>query len=290
MRAKTIVLIIAVVLVVAGIVMAACALVSTDFDWRRMSVDGVAVEKHFDAEASEIRSITVREFDKSVILEPSADGRIHVIYFETKKEFYSIQNNDGNLFITMETSKRWYNFIGLSIERQPTTIIQLPTEFFGDVDLGTKNGEVDVNGLTVKGKLALSTSNGRVRVDNLTVDGNFDAETDNGRISLDNVTVAGDASAKTSNSGVSANNVAAWVLTLHTSNGSVSLSGIDVEEKLDCKSSNGGIRGTVKGKMSDFRITSKTSNGKNNLPSSSTEGYKELVIKSSNGSIDIGFE
>ena len=290
MRAKTIVLIIAVVLVVVGFVMAAIALVSADFDWRRLSVDGEAVERRFDAEASEVRSITVREFDKSVILEPSDDGRVHVIYFETKTESYSIQNNDGNLHIKMETSRRWYNFIGISIERQPTTIIQLPTEFLGDVDLGTKNGEVEAGGLTVKGSLALSTNNGRILAESLTVDGDFNAETDNGRITLEKVTIAGEAYAKTSNSGISASNVAARVLTLHTSNGSVSLSGVDVKEKLDCNTSNGSIRGTVNGKMSDFRITSKTSNGKNNLPTSSSEGYKELFVKSSNGSIDVSFE
>ena len=309
MRAKSIILIIAVILILGGLIMSFAALASTGFDWRRISQDGDTEQKRFDTEASGIREIIVRERNREIILEPSVDGKIHIIYFESEKETYRIRTDDGKLTIEVEDRRRWFDFIGIHIETQSTTI-QIPAEFSGDVDLDTKNGDVDVSDLAVKGKVKLSTSNGGILAEGLTVGGDFDADTSNGRISADNVTVGGgfdastkngqielagviiegEAYAKSSNSSITVKDVAARVLTLDTSNGSIRLSGVDVAEKLDCHSSNGSIRGTVKGRDSDFRITSKTSNGRNNLPASYGSGPKEMLIKSSNGSIDIQFE
>lgn len=112
-------------------------------------------------------------------------------------------------------------------------------------------------------------------------------KTSNGAIELDNVHAA-NISVKFSNGIIHAANTAAQSgLSLRTSNGKISVEGI-AATTIDLNTSNGAIKGTVRGKKEDYKIRSDTSNGSSNLSDTDT-GSKRLTVKTSNGSIEIGF-
>ena len=135
------------------------------------------------------------------------------------------------------------------------------------------------------------------------------ATSSNGDINIDRTNIGSDAKFRTSNSEVNITNTTCNNLTVDTNNAEVELSNVfsknfiyittsnddivlDVVEfsrGLDCKSSNGNIEGTIVGEPKDFSITSKTSNGDNNLPENFNAGEKILKIITSNDDSEIEF-
>ncbi|WP_261376139.1 DUF4097 family beta strand repeat-containing protein [Brevibacillus brevis] len=73
------------------------------------------------------------------------------------------------------------------------------------------------------------------------------------------------------------------------SNGNIEVTKVAVDDALKLKTKNGDITGTVKGSYDVFRISSKASKGKNNLPEDKREGAKTLEVSSNNGDISLEF-
>ena len=111
--------------------------------------------------------------------------------------------------------------------------------------------------------------------------------TSNARIAADDTNAGKMLKMVTSNGSISAVNVSAPKFIAHTSNGSIKVQGINSGE-ITIATANGSIAGTIPGRMEDYAITSKTSNGKNNLPNG-TAGAKKLDVRTSNGSISVDF-
>ena len=207
-------------------------------------------------------------------------------------------------------------------------IIDVPQDFFGTMEIETSNAHVLVDNLDIE-KAMIKTSNGKVTVSETTLTGDFEIVTSNASVQLDSVEINSDSLVhtsngkilasdvqigqkgkfQTSNAGVEIKDSTADVFDLKTSSGSVDLTGIVVKERIivqtsngsillsqvdtaksiECITSNGSVRGTVVGAMEDFSITSKTSNGSNNLPSQTNHGEKSAVFKTSNANINIDF-
>ena len=133
------------------------------------------------------------------------------------------------------------------------------------MELGTYNGRIVVNGIC--GSMAkLTSSNATANVQDSAVNDLF---------------------IKSSNGGLRIEDVTGGKLHAQTSNGSVKVSGINAED-VTLISSNGSISGDICGEMTDYAVTSKTSNGKNNLPNG-TAGARTLDVRTSNASIAIEF-
>ena len=81
-------------------------------------------------------------------------------------------------------------------------------------------------------------------------------------------------------------------LVAHTTNGSIHFEEIDAKD-IQLKTSNASIKGTLRGKGTEYAIESGTSNGKNSLPSKwnqSDSATKRLSVHTSNANIKVAFE
>ena len=81
-------------------------------------------------------------------------------------------------------------------------------------------------------------------------------------------------------------------LAAHTTNGSIHFEEIDAKD-IQLKTSNASIKGTLRGKGTEYAIESGTSNGKNSLPSKwnqSDSAAKRLSVYTSNANIKVAFE
>ena len=134
-----------------------------------------------------------------------------------------------------------------------------------DMELGTSNGRIVANGICGS-RAKLTSSNASVKVQDATVS-DLMLKSSNGGIRVEELT-GGKLHAQTSNASVMVEDICAQDITLITANGSVT--------------------GTINGKMGDYAITSKTSNGSNNLPNG-TEGRGRLDVRTANGRIAINF-
>ena len=131
-----------------------------------------------------------------------------------------------------------------------------------------------------------TTTNGGIRLRDVAAH-SVVAESSNAKIESEGVE-GDEVILKTSNGANEARGVTAKRVKIETRNGHLSVESVAGDD-ISLSSSNGGISGTIAGTMADYAITSRTSNGKNNLPPVS-EGKKKLEVRTSNARIDIQFE
>ena len=115
--------------------------------------------------------------------------------------------------------------------------------------------------------MELITGNARLIASELQAGGGVKATTSNGAIEARNIQGA-QVRLTTSNARISAEMISAGAVTLTTSNGSIS--------------------GLMPQPMERYAITSRTSNGRSNLPAAS-RGEIPLDVRTSNGSIHLAF-
>jgi len=249
-------------------------------------------------------------------------AQVAVNYEDDPNGKYEVSLEGGVLTLKYTAEKRSFfrNIFGWRQKAAEVTV-ELPNGWAGIADIRTANAAVSasvaINELmmhTSNGAIVLedttirringNTSNGALRLENVTC-GEMELGTSNGRIVAQDITgktvklTSGNASVnvhaatvndlfiKSSNGGLRIEDVTGGKLHAQTSNGSVKVSGINAED-VTLISSNGSISGDICGEMSDYAITSKTSNGKNNLPNG-TAGERKLDVRTSNSNIAIEF-
>ena len=72
--------------------------------------------KRYDADAR-IQNLRIEVSDRKIVVQPSADERIHLGYSETGQDFYEISVQDGDtLVVESKTNKKWYDYIGFKAD------------------------------------------------------------------------------------------------------------------------------------------------------------------------------
>ena len=132
----------------------------------------------------------------------------------------------------------------------------------------SSNGTLDIGGLSTLGPLECATSNASLRLHDVAVQGALNCATSNGSVHLDRVSVQEAVSVRTSNASIKLDRLLA--------------------RDIDLSTNNGAIKGSIVGRLSDFAVDSRTSNGKNSLPAAS-DGPRRLGAHTSNASISIEF-
>lgn len=257
-------------------------------------------------DASSIKEISVIDSNNSVLLE--AGNEFSVDYTNAGDDIYGVGISDGVLTVRYIPSVKkmgflWKIFSGSA--RREKVVVTVPESWHGGANLRTSNSSIEVRNVSLSGLTAhtsnssvtaekvaadgavvLRTSNSRVNAEDLAAE-EVTIKTNNGRIEGKNVGAKGNITFVTSNGRIIAENVSGKEMVLSTSNGKIEVMNIDAQY-IKLASSNGGISGTVAGKREDYRITSRTSNGKNSLAGSDS-GNRRLEVITSNGGINVDF-
>jgi len=301
-------LIVAAVFLLLGIVLGLAGFAMADFDPHVLSSGGNLQEKSYFS-SSRVTGIEVDIQNTRVKLEPSYDNKVHLTYYENDVLYYTVkESEDGRLTVTMNDQMKWYDYV-FNIENVYYEFtIAIPDNYAGDIRLKTSNGDVDISD-TKAGNLTLITSNSRITSENLTVAGDMKLDNSNGKISVSDVIVNGGITCETSNSEISLSGSAGESISAKNSNGAIVLNNLTAREELIaetsnsdismdsvsagasivCNTSNGSIEGDIFGKLSDFTVSAKTSNGSSNLPTHMEGGDKKLELKTSCGNISVDF-
>lgn len=279
-----------------------------------LTTDPIPVEKKkgeyvTDVVAGSVENLIYDDKNNSVIIESSPDDEFHITTHETEQKGYNISQSGNDIKIIAfekEGFKKIRSIFGFTSVNEKTypVIIKIPRTFSGNIDSKTTNGSAQIKGVAAN-NITLKTRNGSVRIESISTT-YIDADTTNGSITVNSVasdhtelhttngsiTLNSIASptinASTSNGTVHLSSIAGSSLNVSTSNGTVDFRSISVSGTVIFHSSNGKIVGTLAGKMSDYAITSNTSNAKNNLPNG-TSGEIKLDVSTSNGRIDVHF-
>lgn len=207
---------------------------------------------------------------------------IAIHYYTCEEDPYEVSLDGSTL-----TLKYLNENLSQSTDTNPHVEVIVPTEYSGAFQLDTSNDTVNVSGLNSVRNVHINTSNSPIDMEHVTA-AQVTAQTSNGAITLDEVSVSGAVDVKSSNGTLSARQVTAGdKLSMITSNGRISIDQA-ASAVFELSTSNSSISGSVKGKRSDYTITSGTSNGVNNLGTGG-KGALVLTAHTSNGNINIRF-
>lgn len=250
-----------------------------------------ASEEHVFAVGGAPR-LTIKSFNGRIGLRAGKDGEVRVeakIRNPSRVEYRTWQEGD-NIFVEARRSN------GFSLIPRPAGAnISITAPADSTIDLATSNGRIEIK--DIHGSGPVHTSNGRIVMDN--VRGEHEVHTSNGRIVIDGM--EGDADVQTTNGSINIKRMHGAVKAA-SSNGSISFEGELPEGSVSrFETSNGSVKVRLQGEP-DARVTARTSNGRVNanlpLQSVSTQGRShiegvagngsgELVIRTTNGSINI---
>lgn len=298
--------------IIAGGILISCGLlifcVGMFFmNWNFKELSTMPEYKNVNKEIVSIKDINLDDKNIPVLINKSIDNNIHLSYYENDREYYEFNENESTVTINKVKNYKWYDYL-FNINFQSTKfVISLPESYYANIDIKTSNSRIELDSVAAN-NIALKTSHGRITIKNVTAQNSLSAVTSNARVTLDNAYAVNDFMIETSNAAVEAQNISSNKLSIDSSNGDItakktispqslflntSNSKIVVEDVLSdnicLESSNGDIEGNIIGAMNEYSITSKTSNGDNNLPSSMLSGNKILNVKTSNSDIELYF-
>jgi len=248
-----------------------------------------------------LNRILIEDSDSGIQIRPG--DTVAVNYCSNAEGHYEVTETAGVLAVKYILHKRGLFRLFSFRKKRDELMLEIPRGWNGALMARTDNGKISFEGEATD--IILRTSNAKIeiisavadKVSAVTSNGKISAEhmccreaeltTSNARIAADDTNAGKMLKMVTSNGSISAVNVSAPKFIAHTSNGSIKVQGINSGE-ITIATANGSIAGTIPGRMEDYAITSKTSNGKNNLPNG-TAGAKKLDVRTSNGSISVDF-
>ena len=134
-----------------------------------------------DAQVSEI-NIDVE--DREIEVSLSADGQVHIQYYENSKEYYDISVSGSTLTMTAASDKAWTDYIGVKPSAENRKIsLQVPDALLENLTLSTTNEDISLPALAVTGSISISSNGGDITFGRLDVGSALNLTVKNGDIS-----------------------------------------------------------------------------------------------------------
>ena len=292
--------------------------VMTMLGWNFKNLSTVKYETNAYEISEAYQSISVVTDTADVIILPSEDGVTTVTCYEEQRIKHAVSVQDGTLVIDQTDTRKWYHYIGVSLESTKITV-RIPAGEYealsvkiitGDVDLsrGITFGNVDIKGntgdvecrsdvtslLSVKvgtgsievagisaGAMNLTASTGDIDLESVTCAGDINLKVGSGDVELEDVTCV-NLTGKTNTGDVEFSRVlTAGTVTLDTDTGSVEFERCDAAE-LRIATNTGSVRGTL---LSEKIFVAKSDTGSIRVPETLKGG--KCKITTNTGSIRI---
>lgn len=177
--------------------------------------------------------------------------------------------------ISIETERQWYT--GWLFWNRPRVdfVITIPEDRSIDIDLGTRNGKLQVSSITANERMVLNTTNGSISL--IDVAGEITANTTNGRVLAQDV--RGSANLRSTNGQVRVERIDG-PLEVRTTNGKIELDG--AMGSVSLKTTNGAVDAVSPTMGGDWDLT--TTNGALRLILPESGGYR-VEGRTTNGGV-----
>lgn len=148
------------------------------------SESGDYVEKTYDISAAEVETLRVDVRDRIIEIYESTDDQIHLNYFESTTEPYTIEHTDvKELSMVCASSKEWTDYVGVNSDQKSRTIqLWIPENTLNNLSLKTSNEDLVLNSLVLSGAIDLNVNNGNIDINYLNAATAIALETKNGNI------------------------------------------------------------------------------------------------------------
>ncbi|MCR5279770.1 MAG: DUF4097 domain-containing protein [Lachnospiraceae bacterium] len=273
-----------------------------------------------------IDKLDVNELSERVEVRRGDVDTATVVYHEPEgQDTVEVSESGGTLRFKRNNNLKITFHIGFETE-DISTVITLPKDFDGEVDVSCSSGAIDISDLELKKDFTAKASSGGIRISDIECE-NFDVsctsgaikvedieckdasvECTSGAIKVDKVKADGNFSTKNTSGGVKATNIECNDFTAETHSGLLKFNDVEAKgsfyakatsggvsfddiksDSIVLKSTSGSIRGTIDGKESDYSIISSTTSGSCNLKDS-RGGSKTLDASTTSGGIHVNFK
>ncbi|MBR7101241.1 MAG: DUF4097 family beta strand repeat protein [Clostridia bacterium] len=316
-RTSKIAIVIAVIIMVAGLVMFTASLFAVGFDFTSFSTQKYETNTHEIKD--NFSSISVNTDTADIVFLPSDDGECKVVCYERENMKHSAFVKDDVLVIEIVDEREWYEYISLfNFDNEKINVFLPESEYkaltveastgdvrvhedfkFESVDISVSTGDINYNA-SCTGSAELDASTGDIRVENADI-GSLKLAVSTGKINVKNVNCTGDINVSVSTGDVKLVNVksnrlftkgdtgdislksfiAVDKLSIERSTGDVEIDGCDAGE-IYIETSTGDVSGTV---LTDKTFIADSSSGDIDVPRETRGG--RCYIKTSSGDIEI---
>ena len=301
-------LVIAASLMLAGCILFGGAMMSLKWDFTKLSTNTYETNRYEISEHYKNISIVTETAD--VVFVPSEDLKSSVVCYERASEKLSVTVKDGTLIIEMNSTKKWYEYIGINFGSPKITVsipqgeygmfsvtadtgnVQLPKDFkFESIDASTSTGNVKVFSPASE-LIKIKTSTGSIVVENIST-GSLDLSVSTGKVTVSDVNCEGEVSLSVSTGDARLTNVSCKSLSSTGDTGDITLKNVIATEKLSIERSTGHVKfegcdatelfietdtGDVFGTLLSEKVfVTKTDIGRINGPDSITGGRCEIT-------------
>lgn len=142
-------------------------------------------KKYYTSNGAEIAGVNIDVRDREINITFSNDNQVHIDYFESDKEYYSIfVSDDKVLHMNAEDGKEWPDYIGGKPAAGNREIyVKLPGALLKTLSLSTSNGDITLPSLTVTDSISISANGGNTTFDMLNAENSIIIKSKNGNIS-----------------------------------------------------------------------------------------------------------
>lgn len=301
----------ALLLIIIGFGMGVTAMQILNWDFKKLDTEN-GEWKIWQFDTSEMQHISADSDSLPVRVEKSEDDNIHVLAYVVKHTDVQVttQNNELNISAKIRPAHiiSFCMFRGLKAAINGI-VIQIPFQYAGDLTLSNSNGSLSVTEVQSLRNLSASNSNGRIAIEETAAE-SMDITNQNGSVSLEQITVQDTIKVKNSNGSIKAEQVKTAAGEFRGANGRISLEDVYASKQLKAQNNNGSIRtedifspnlsfhndngsikGSIKGKQTDFRIVCNVKNGSSNLNSNAYSDRPYLLeTETKNGSVRMIFD
>lgn len=271
-------IIVAIVLIAAGIILFSSALIAADFDYSRLGTAKYETNSYtLDAP---FQNIDITTHIADVILKPSDDGIARVTCFEQTKMRHTVAVENGTLKIGAADERNVFE--RLSFFNKPMTItVYLPEIEFDNISIHTSTGDIRFDKLSAK-EIKLKTSTGDITVSSVNCSGTVSVKVSTGDISFTDI-MCNTLTTEGSTGDVFLDACIAAKFQIKTSTGDVRFDGSDADD-ITVKTSTGDVTGSLR---TGKHFSVKTSTGDVSVPASTDGGNCEITTSTGDITIKI---
>lgn len=129
---------------------------------------GTFTENTYSSGETIVSSVIIDVSDREVEVAVSSDNQIHIDYFESEKEYYTISESDGTLKMTLVFNKEWTDFIGTKADKKYRKIkLEIPDALLKNLTITTTNERIKITELKINESISLNSNGGDLEFDKL---------------------------------------------------------------------------------------------------------------------------
>lgn len=311
-------LIIATILVVAGIVLFSVAMWRANFDFDKLGTGNYITNTYEISE--DFNCLSLGADTASIVFALSEDGKCKVECYEEEKAKHTVFVEGDTLVIQLIDQRKWYDHIGIYFEfprimvylpkaeysalsiSGNTGTIQIPGKLtFENVEIATDTGDINCFA-SVSGLLKIKTSTGKICVENLSVVA-LDLSVSTGLITVSQVNCQGDIHVQVSTGRANLTDTVCKNLTSNGDTGDIVLNRVIAAEKISVHRNTGDVwfdgsdaaeifvetdTGDVIGSLLTAKVfVASSDTGRVNVPESAVGGRCEIHTDTGNIKITI---